>query len=660
MFKERSFIRKTVIIASLVVFISYIVISNLMPKKSFAAQSTENYSSKINNYPGYQNLIDNLKSKHPNWNFKLLYTGLDWNQVIKNETTASHGRNLVYYDKSGAWVCSTCGNKEYDTGKWRCASETAVSYYMDPRNWINEDYIFQFESLKFDGSTQNIEGVKKIMSSAGWANGSTITYTKTNGSQGTINKSYSQVVFEAAQEAGISPYHLASRLVLEQGKNSTPGATARGTYSGYVGLYNFCNVNAWGSGTSAVMTNAMTYARNNGWTDPEASIKGGAKFIAKSYINVGQSTLYLQKYDVDNSDGKLYYHQYMGNVEAAATECRSVRSSYNSLGMLGNSFTFVIPVYENMPPERCASPDSASIVTQNVEIKGTNVQIRNSPSLIGTVVTKLNTGDRILRIECAAGQNDGYYWDKIVLSNGAKAYVARNFISQIADVSNCNISAVANTSVNLRNGPGTNGTTVITTLISGQAVTIIEKDAYNGLNDFNWVRVKLSNGTQGYIANKYLTELGDASTPAPSNAGYKLATIKCDEGSSVRIRSESTTSSSVVTKCKRGTTVTVMQESVAQANGYTWDKIVTSEGLEGFVANQYLDKGGNSSNNNTSNNQVNGDLDGDGKVDSGDLYDIVAGLKNNMSFYSNSADINKDGVVDAEDIYLLIMILKQY
>ena len=179
------------------------------------------------------------------------------------------------------------------------------------------------------------------------------------------------------------------------------------------------------------------------------------------------------------------------------------------------------------------------------------------------------------------------------------------------------------------------------------------------MNDFNWVRVKLSNGTQGYIANKYLTELGDASTPAPSNAGYKLATIKCDEGSSVRIRSESTTSSSVVTKCKRGTTVTVMQESVAQANGYTWDKIVTSEGLEGFVANQYLDKGGNSSNNNTSNNQVKGDLDGDGKVDSGDLYDIVAGLKNDMSFYSNSADINKDGVVDAEDIYLLIMILKQ-
>ena len=669
MFKERSYKRKTIAIAILLVFISYIILSNLVPRKVYAAQTTENYSSsKISKYPGYQALIDNIKSKHPNWKIKILYTGLDWNQVIKNETTASHGRNLVYYTNSGAWVCSTCGNKEYDTGKWRCASEAAVSYYMDPRNWINDDYIFQFESLTFDSSTQTLAGVEKIMNAAAWARGSTITYTKTNGSTGTINKSYAQVVYDAAKEAGISPYHLASRLVLEQGKNSTPGSTAKGTYSGYVGYYNFCNVNAWGSGTAAVMANAMSYAKNNGWSDPELSIKGGAKFIAKSYINVGQSTLYLQKYDVDNSDGKLYYHQYMGNVEAAATECKSVKSSYQSLGMIDNSFTFLIPVYENMPDTLCASPDSTSIVTQNVQITGTNVQIRNAPSLIGTVVAKLNTGDTVLRIECAASQVDGYYWDKIVLSNGAKAYVARNFIKQVADVTNCNISAVANTSVNLRNGPGTTGTSVITTLISGQAVTIIEKDMYNGLNDFNWVRVKLSNGTQGYIANKYLTEMGEASTNTNNtnnSSNYKIATIKCDDGSSVRIRSQATTSSSVVTSCKKGTTVTVMQENVATANGYTWDKIVTGEGLEGYVANQYLDKGttnntSTSNNTNTStNNTSNGyDTDGDGKINSKDLFNIIGFLQDHMGEYSGAYDVNKDGKVNSQDLYKVIEYLQ--
>ncbi|MBR2704598.1 MAG: SH3 domain-containing protein [Clostridia bacterium] len=659
MFKQKSYKRKTIIIAILLVFISYIILSCVMPSKVYAAQTTENYSSsKISKYPGYQALIDNIKSKHPNWKIKILYTGLDWNQVIKNETTASHGRNLVYYTQSGAWVCSTCGNKEYDTGKWRCASEAAVSYYMDPRNWINDDYIFQFESLTFDSSTQNLAGVEKIMNAAAWARGSTITYTKTDGTTGKINKSYSKVVFEAAQEAGISPYHLASRLVLEQGKNSTPGATARGTYSGYVGYYNFCNVNAWGSGTAAVMQNAMSYAKDKGWSDPEASIKGGAKFIAKSYINVGQSTLYLQKYDVDNSDGKLYYHQYMGNVEAAATECKSVKSSYQSLGMLDNSFTFVIPVYENMPDTVCASPDSTSIVTQNVEVTGTNVQVRNAASLIGTVVTKLNTGDKVLRIECAASQVDGYYWDKIVLPNGAKAYIARNFIKQVADITNCNISAVANTSVNLRNGPGTNGTTVITTLISGQAVTIIEKDVYNGLNDFNWVRVKCSNGTQGYIASQYLTEMGEATTTTTTNnSNYKIATIKCDEGSSVRVRSEATTNSSVVTSCKKGTTVTVMKENVATANGYTWDKIVTSEGLEGYVANQYLDKGTTSNTSTGSTTAAgSGDVNGNGGLDASDYVLVKNHIMGKTTLSASQVkvgDMNGNGGLDASD-YVLI------
>ncbi|MBP3707442.1 MAG: SH3 domain-containing protein, partial [Clostridia bacterium] len=626
---------------------------NVVSSRVYAAQSIEGYSSsKISRYPGYQALIDKLKSKYPSWNFKMLYTGLDWNQVIKNETTASHGRNLVYSDKSGAWVCSTCGNKSYDTGKWRCASEVAVSYYMDPRNWINEDYIFQFEDLSYDANTQTLNGVQKILSSAAWANGSSIKYTRTDGTQGTINKSYAQVVMDASKEAGISPYHLASRIVLEQGKNSTPGSTARGTYTGYQGYYNFCNVNASGNTTATVISNALTYAKNNGWTDPEASIKGGAKFIAKSYIAVGQSTLYLQKYDVDNSDGKLYYHQYMANVSAAATECVSVKNSYSSLGMLNNSYTFLIPVYENMPNEVCASPDSTSIVTQNVKITGSNVQVRNSPSLIGTVVDKLNVGDMVLRIECAASQKDGYYWDKIVLKSGAKAYIARNYISQVGDVTNCNVSGVANTSVNLRNGPGTTGTTIVTTLISGQAVTIIEKDVYNNLNGYNWVRVKLSNGTQGYIASQYITEVSGGNT----NPNYKIATIVCEDGSSVRIRSGATTQGSIVTTLKKGATVTIMQENAAQANGYTWDKIVTSDGLEGYVANKYLNKGNNAHTQAPEVGKISGDVNGSDKLDAGDYVLIknhIMEVKILTDAQKRLADYNGDGKVNASD-YILI------
>ena len=33
-------------------------------------------------YPGIKERIQSLKAKYPNWNFKLLYTNLDWNTVI--------------------------------------------------------------------------------------------------------------------------------------------------------------------------------------------------------------------------------------------------------------------------------------------------------------------------------------------------------------------------------------------------------------------------------------------------------------------------------------------------------------------------------------------------------------------------------------------------
>ena len=654
MFKNDILKKKKIIpLVMLIIFISYIYIAHLTLVKSYAAQTIEGYSAnKINKYPGYKTLIENLKAKHPNWEFEILYTGLDWNQVIKNETSAYHGRSLIYYTKTGSWICSTCGDKPYDSGKWRCASETAVSYYMDPRNWLNEDYIFQFEELSYDEDTQTLAGVEKILASAPWAQGNVVTYTAIDGTSQTIQKSYAKIIMEAAQEAKISPYHLASRIVLEQGKKSTPGATASGTYNDeYKGYYNFCNISATGNKSEEVITNA----KGKNWTTPELSIKGGAKFIAKSYISVGQSTLYLQKFDVDNSDGKLYNHQYMANIGAASTECLSVKQSYSDLGMINNSFTFVIPVYENMPEAICASPDSTRIVTQNVEITGTDVKVRSAPSLVGTEVTRLNKGDIILRIECSATEVDGYYWDKVVLSTGAKGYIARQYLKQISDVTNCDTQAFANTSVNLRNGPGTIETTIVATLIKGQSVTIIEKDKYNGLNGYNWVRVKLGNGTQGYIANQYLSD-GSQENNNNNENNYKIATINCNDNSSVFVRSEPSTSGSVVVSLKKGVQVTITQENAADANGYAWDKIVTSDGLEGFVANKYLNKGNNSNQTVIFDNLK--DVNNDNSMNLLDAYDILAHIKNTNS-YELKYDSNNDGNVNLLDVYDILAYLKK-
>lgn len=566
-------------VITILTLLAYILINFINENKTYATQYREEYSSKTANYPGYKELIDAMKAAHPNWNFKILYTGLDWNQVIKNETTAYHGRNLVPSSSPSSWICSTCGDKPYDTG-WRCASEAAVSYFMDARNWINDAYIFQFENLSYNSNIQTLEGVNKITSKIGYMSGNTVTYTKTDGSTGTINKSYAQIIMEAAQEAGISPYHLASRIKQEQGSGTRPGSTATGTYGGYVGYYNFLNIGASGSGEAAVIANGLSTARSNGWTNPEISIKEGAKILASNYINIGQDTLYLQKFDVDDShNSSLFYHQYMQNVSAAKTESVTMKTTYEELGFLGNSIEFIIPVYENMPTTPCPEPAQAGIVTQNVKVKGTNVNVRSGASTSTSIIATVNTGDTLLRIEMAVSANGGYYWDKVVLPNGRQGYVARNYLVETPDVTNCNETVITTgTDIRLRNGPGLTGTTVITTLTKGQVLTRIQKGAYN-VDDYIWDRVKLSDGRQGYIAQNYIEIY--SSSNGTTTAG-ELIRVICPSG--LKVRKLPGISQDILKYTDKGDTLTRTQSNVSNENGYIWDKVVTSDGIEGYIA----------------------------------------------------------------------------
>ncbi len=542
------------------------------------SQNTKDYkkgSNILDDYPGYSSLLDNLLKEHPNWTFTILYTGLDWDTVIRNETTASHGRNLVQ-NKSGEWVCSVCGNKAYDNGSWRCASASTVSYYMDPRNSLFEDYIFQFENLKWVDGKYTVSGVQQILDGT-YLDVSKISYTTTSGAKKTINKSYAQVIMDAAKAAGISPYHLASRIRQEQG--ATGSSTSSGTYSNYKGYYNFLNVNATGSGDTAIITNALKYAKDQGWTDPEKSIKGGAEFLAKGYINIGQNTLYLQKFDVDDSDGSLYWHQYQQNVSAARTESSSIKQTYSEIDSdLDMAFNFVIPVFENMPSTRCAMPGTQSIVTQNIQITNSSVVVYSSKSTSSSRLATLNKNAKVLRIEIGSEKENGYVWDKVVLDNGKKGYIISTGFKVIDDVTNCNITAIAIEPGNVRNGPGTSGTTTLTTLTVGQRVTIIEKGKYKNVDGYDWSRIILADGTQGYIVARYLEEVSNSGTTAD---GKDIVKVVC---SSLTIRKSPGTSSAILGYADRGDYLTRTEKAVSTANGYTWDKIVTGSGVTGYVA----------------------------------------------------------------------------
>ena len=349
-----SVLKKTLIIS---IIFSIIFCVFYLLKNNVYAQTTSDDINSIDEtkYPGIKEKIKSLQSAHPNWKFKILYTGLDWNDVISNEYFHTSGekvpRNMVqaYYSPNDKdWVCPICGdNKHYDNGSWRCASESAIAYMMDPRNSLNDSDIFQFEELTYNASTQTINGVKSM------TNGTFIAGDATANS-----------ILTGAKNSNMNAYFIVARIKQEQGTKG--GTTVSGTYPGYEGLYNVFNIGASGSSKTGVVTNALSYAREQGWTTIGKSIEGGMTFLKNQYINKGQNTLYLQKFDVEDTDG-LYFHQYMQNLTASQSEGNTMRKIYRDTGKIEDSHTFIIPVYENMPVGKSTRPTSTSSNATNNE-----------------------------------------------------------------------------------------------------------------------------------------------------------------------------------------------------------------------------------------------------------------------------------------------------
>ena len=536
-------------------------------------------SSILDDYPGYSDLLDNLLKEHPNWKFTILFTGLDWDDVIKNETTVSHGRSLIQRE-DGAWICATCKSegKTYYDGSWKCASASAVSYYMDTRNFLyDESRIFQFENLGWSDNVFTIDGIEAILDGCDYLLQDKITYTTTTGSKATINKTYAEVIMEAAEKSGVSPYHIASRIRQEQGTGSSASPTATGTVSGYKGYYNFFNIGATGEDE---ITNALKYAKNRGWNTPVKAIEGGAEFLAGEYLDFGQNTLYLQKFDVDDSDGDLYSHQYMENIEAPSSESSTTFGAYKEINEdLDIPFNFIIPVFENMPDTKSPMPGTESIVTQNIQVTDASIYVYKSKSTSSTKLATLKKGDKVLRIEIDSNKTNGKTWSKVVLDDGRKGYVVNTGFKKIADVTNCNIEAIAIEPGRLRNGPGTSGTESLLVLTVGQKVTIIEKGKYNNISGENWTRIVLADGTQGYIVSRYLEEIDDSGS-TPSGADI----VKVVTSIGLTIRKSPGTSSDILGYADEGDYLTRIEKNSATKDGYIWDKIVTGSGITGYVA----------------------------------------------------------------------------
>ena len=305
-----------------------------------AADGQGNYAD-IEQFPaGYQPALTALKEKYPNWIFVRYNTELDWNTAVTNEMQG--GRSLVSAS-SPDWA-----KGDFYGAGWYNASREALEAYMDPRNALREGAIFQFEQLTYNETYHTEAALKSFLDN---------TFMNSSANAPGTNMTFEYIFYMIGKEdcRKVSPFHLAARVLQEQGKGTSP--IISGTVEGYEGYYNYFNVGANGKSTEEIIRNGLEYAKANGWKGAYFSILGGANLLANKYINKGQDTLYLQKFNVNkNSAYGLYQHQYMQNISAPTSEAASVFRLYSSANALGNSFVFRIPVYENMPGEPDPTP----------------------------------------------------------------------------------------------------------------------------------------------------------------------------------------------------------------------------------------------------------------------------------------------------------------
>lgn len=305
-----------------------------------AADGQGNYAD-IEQFPaGYQPALTALKEKYPNWIFVRYNTELDWNTAVTNEMQG--GRSLVSAS-SPAWA-----KGDFYGAGWYNASRQALEAYMDPRNALREGAIFQFEQLTYNETYHTEAALKSFLDN---------TFMNSSANAPGTNMTFEYIFYMIGKEdcRKVSPFHLAARVLQEQGKGTSP--IISGTVEGYEGYYNYFNVGANGKKTEEIIRNGLEYAKANEWKGAYFSILGGANLLADKYINKGQDTPYLQKFNVNkNSAYGLYQHQYMQNISAPTSEAASVFRLYSSANALGNSFVFRIPVYENMPGEPDPTP----------------------------------------------------------------------------------------------------------------------------------------------------------------------------------------------------------------------------------------------------------------------------------------------------------------
>lgn len=371
----------------------------------------------IKGFPeSYKPGLRDLHANYPLWVFNVDNIDMNFDYAVDNESEP--GRTLVTIGAISSYKSAENGNydfatgkyKTYDGGAWVTASRQVIAAYMDPRNFLYDPYVFQFEHQTFNVNIQTLDAVKEMVkgtfldakvNTEGLSGevaqtipliGFTDTFNveqygpQAMGNPGLINNggnvsgpggkgsaqesyaftylpkgtyTYAELIFDACRQVNANPYTIVSMILQEQGVNGSDSVS--GKNAKFPGYYNFGNVNAFASGGLTAVENGLKYAKEAGsynrpWDTIEKAIYGLCDFYANTYVRDGQDTFYLKKWNVQGDS--MFKHQYMTNVSGAAAEGQLLGNIYDEK-LLSLPHEFKIPVYKNMPDE-CPIPTDDS------------------------------------------------------------------------------------------------------------------------------------------------------------------------------------------------------------------------------------------------------------------------------------------------------------
>lgn len=336
------------------------------PTAAPAVESRESYLAYLTEagFPAsYQEPLWGLHQRYPNWEFRVFQTGLDWTTAVEEEHVL--GKSLVSGSAPSSWKSTQPGAynwtdstwNELDSGGWVAASREIIAHYMDPRNSLDSEAVFQFLHQGYDGAAQTKEGLTAMVSGSFLAD--TARDLDNDSSNGTTT--YVDSLYAAGSTHGINPYVLASMMIQEMGTAGRSDSIS-GTNSRFPGYYNAFNLGAYKDQNFTAVERGLWYASggNNGgtsygrpWNTLYKAVLGGAQYYAANFVNRGQNTLYLKRFNVQGSN--MFSNQYMTNVSGAHSEGRLLARAYSE-AVRSEKLIFSIPVYNNMPAAACPRP----------------------------------------------------------------------------------------------------------------------------------------------------------------------------------------------------------------------------------------------------------------------------------------------------------------